>query len=312
MKSDRIHIFEVRDGDEVIARFTQKTPADRKRKELRKSGRKVKLYSLFVRKFVPVEEKALPKGMEYWKGRIPWQIAPEGASQLRMSWEHIQDVFYIGSYRDGEVCKPYDRTEDLSIQPNGDHLALCYHSIPDGKTYLILDRLDWISVKQTCVEFSGIAADGYMMMFTMEIAGSRDPYVPKIAPFRKGWYSLGNGALFYIDESDDRLTKEQGSDRLVGMFPYVVVYPGFTKGDYSVGKGHIPLHDGEKLEDYVRIRLGTELGEYIETDRARDIAGAFRTRNTPFLKKLIERGGMGPFARVISCNRRPRRWRIRR
>ena len=35
MKSDRIHIFEVRDGDEVIARFTQKTPADRKRKEER-------------------------------------------------------------------------------------------------------------------------------------------------------------------------------------------------------------------------------------------------------------------------------------
>ncbi len=110
--------------------------------------------------------------------------------------------------------------------------------------------------------------------------------------------------MFFVDDLDEQLTREQGSDRLVGMFPYMVVYPGFSEGDYSVGKGHIPLHDGESLGDYVRVRLGTELGEYLEVDRPKEIARAFRARD----RKILERYWAGPFS-VVLQNRRPGLWR---
>ncbi len=302
MAKNDIRIFEVREGDEVIARFRRKTPAEKRKKELKRSGRKAKLFTLFVRKFVPLEEKPLPKGMEYFNGIEPFEIPPEAASQLRMGWEHIREVFYIGSYRDGCVCKPYDRTGDLSIQPRGDHLALCYHYIPDNKTYLVLDRIDWISVKPICVEITGIAKAGYSMMLTLRIVGAGVRKEPKEQPFKKGWYSLKSGALFWIGESDKKLTKEQGSDRLAGMFPYVVVYPALKKGDRTVWKGFLPLHDGEALDDYVKVRLGSGLSEYLGPDDG--VLKAVKTGNGQELKRLGEtHAWIMPYA---SMNRRLR------
>ena len=312
MKND-VHIFEVRDGGEVIGRYTKRTPAERRRKELRRSGRKVKLFSLFVRKYVPLPEKVLPRGVEFWKGRIPWEIPPEAAAELRNDIRGITDTFYIGSYRDGETAMPYDRTEDLSLQPNGDTLALCYHVIAEDRTYLILDRVDWVTVRPYCVEFSGIGEDGFGMMFTMEIAGKRNAPLPHPRPFRFGWYATEIGALFYIAEADIELTKEQHSERLAGMFPYVAVYPGFAKGDYSVGRGYVPLHDGEALEDFVRVRLGMELTEHIAVDNAAELAGAFMERDARQIRRIIgDRPGTAPFAAVVSGNRKRIRTGLRR
>lgn len=79
-----IHIYEVRDGEEVIARYTSRTPAVRKRRELKKQGIRTKVHSLFVPKYIPLEERSIRKRMGYWHGPIPWQVAPEGASQLRV------------------------------------------------------------------------------------------------------------------------------------------------------------------------------------------------------------------------------------
>ena len=66
-----IHIYEVRDGEEVIARYTSRTPAVRKRRELKKQGLKSKVYSLFVPKYIPLEEKPIRKRMKYWHGPTP-------------------------------------------------------------------------------------------------------------------------------------------------------------------------------------------------------------------------------------------------
>ena len=55
MKYDKVHIWEIRDGDTVLERYQCKAPAERMRKDLRKAGRKVKLHSLFVRKYIPLE-----------------------------------------------------------------------------------------------------------------------------------------------------------------------------------------------------------------------------------------------------------------
>ena len=84
MKYDKVHIWEIRDGDTVLERYQYKAPAERMRKDLRKAGRKVKLHSLFVRKYIPLERKVLPKRMEFWKGSYPWEIPPEAASQLQL------------------------------------------------------------------------------------------------------------------------------------------------------------------------------------------------------------------------------------
>lgn len=312
MKGD-VHIFEVRNGDEVLGRYTRKAPADRRRKELKKSGRKVKLHSLFVRRFVPLPEKVLPKGMGYWKGPIPWEIPPEAASELRNDIRAITDVFYIGSYRNGVMARPYDRTEDLSLQPNSDTLALCYHIIPEGRTYLILDRVDWVSVKPYCVEFSGIAEDGLGMMFTLEISGAKHPRPPMPKGFRTGWYATDTGALFHVDEADPKVTKEQQSDRLAGMYPYLVVYPGFSRGDWSVGRGYVPLHDGEALEDFVRVRLGMELTEHIALDGGEELARAFADGDRGLIARTIANMRVaGPFAAVVSRNRKRFGLRFRR
>lgn len=297
---ESIHIYEVRDGEEVIARYTSRTPAVRKRRELKKIGIRTKVYSLFVPKYIPLEEKPIRKSMRYWHGPIPWQIAPEGASQLRVGWEHINDVFYIGSYRNGEVCQPYDRTEDLSIQPNGNELSLCFHSIGDDMTYILLDGLEWVSVRPTRVEFSGRSENGERMMFTMEIADDVGRNKLTVIPFRKGWYRLKSGILMFVDEEDERMTKEQHSDRLVGMYPIIIVYPAFGMGDFAVGTGHMAIHDGESLDDFVRQYLRTDVMEYINTDNAKELATAFRRRSDRTIRGLIERGrGTEPFRDLV-------------
>ena len=295
MKSDKVQIYEIREGDEVIARYDRKTPAQKRRKELKKSGRKVKLYSLFVRKFVPLEPEVLPKGMAYWDGIVPWEIPPEASSQLHMGWEHINDVFFIGSYRDGELCKPYDRTGQLSIQPKDGGLALCYHNMVDGKTYLVLDRIDWIRVTPTAVDITGIAKDGCRYTHTLNIDRFSEVSKPKTKPFRKGWYSTANGSLLWVGESDAKLTREQNSDRLAGMFPYAVVYPGFRKGDFGVYKGYMLLNDGESLEEYVRVRLRTALGGYLGEDEG--MLRAFKIGDRRELKKFVrEHPWVSPYA----------------
>ena len=301
---ESIHIYEVRDGEEVIERYTSRTPAVRKRRELKKMGIRAKVYSLFVPKYIPLEEKPIRKRMRYWHGPIPWQIAPEGASQLRVGWEHINDVFYIGSYRNGEVCQPYDRTEDLSIQPNGNELSLCFHSIGDDMTYILLDGLEWVSVRPTRVEFSGRSENGERMMFTMEIADDVGRNKLTVIPFRKGWYRLKSGILMFVDEEDERMTKEQHSDRLVGMYPIVIVYPAFGRGDFAVGTGHMAIQDGESLDDFVRQYLRTDVMEYINTDNAKELATAFRRRSDRTIRGLIERGrGTEPFRVLVMGER---------
>ena len=295
MKSDKVQIYEIREGDEVIARYAQKTPAQKRRKELKKSGRKVKLYSRFVRKFVPLETKELPKGMVYWEGIVPWEIPPEASSQLHLGWEHIQDVFFIGSYRNGELCKPYDRTGELSIQPKDGGLALCYHSIPDNETFLVLDRINWIKVTPTTVDIGGTAKDGFCYTYTMQISGTGGRSPPKVPFFKKGWYVMGNGSLLWIGDSDKKLTKEQNSDRLEGMYPYFAVYPGIRTGDYALGKGYIPLHDGETLDDYVRVRFATALGPYLGEDEG--MLRAFKIGDKRNLKIFVrEHPWIAPYA----------------
>ncbi len=307
MKYDRVHIWEVRDGDTVLERYLHKAPAERMRKDLKKAGRKVRLHSLFVRKYVPLERKVLPKGMEFWKGSYPWEIPPEAASQLQMGWEHINEVFYIGSYRHGELCLPNDRTEDLSIQPDGDGLALCYHIIPEGRTYLILGRIDHIQLRQNYVEIFGTLEDGTLMMVSMEIQGSREKRIPREVPFRKGWYALSNGSLFYVDKNDEDALKEEQSEEIAGMFPYLVIYPGFSPGDYTLAKGWLPVKDKETLEQAVERKFRTVPTEYIETDRARDIADAFRRRNLTFIRRMIELHPQNArFGQVVSGNRKKR------
>ena len=308
MKYDRIHIYEIRDGDTVLERYLAKAPAVRMKRDLRKAGRKVKLHSLFVRKFVPTEKKVLPKGMEFWKGSYPWEIPPEAASQLALGWQHINEVFYIGSYKQGQLCMPADRTEDLSIQPDGDGLALCYHIIPEGKTYLILGRIDHINVTRFDTEIFGTLEDGSLMMVTMQIAGARDRHVPQEIPFRKGWYALANGALFYVDEKDTDATRDEHSEEIAGMFPYLVVYPGFGKGDYTVGAGRLKVMDRETLDQAVKRRLRTSPGEYIQSDAAGELADAFKRYNTGLIRRIAERlHGHERFAAMVSKNKRRKR-----
>ena len=306
-KADRLQIYEIRDGDSVLDRFEHKAPAERRKKELKRAGRKVRLFSLFVRKFIPLEKKELPKGMEFWKGSYPWEIPPEAASQLRIGWEHIREVFYIGAYRHGEMCLPNDRTEDLSLQPDGDGLALCYHIIPERKTYLILGRVDHINVTPLNVEFFGTLEDGSLMMVSMEISGSRMRKEPREIPFRKGWYQLANGALLFVDERDEKRTEEEQSEELAGMFPYLTVYPGFMPGDYAVGRGYLPIKDGESLEQAVGRTMRTSPQEYIETDNMREVASAFRRKDAGMIRRLAETHRInGRFAAVVSANRRRR------
>ena len=246
--------------------------------------------------------------MEFWKGAYPWEIPPEAASQLHPGWQHINEVFYIGSYKHGQLCMPNDRTKDLSIQPDGDGLALCYHIIPEDKTYLILGRIDYINVTMFDVEIFGTLEDQSLMMVKMQIAGSRTKHVPRAVPFEKGWYVLSNGAFLYIRENDENALKEEHSEEIAGMFPYLIVYPGFGKGDYAVGKGLLPVKDGETLDQALERKMRASTTEFIRTEEAHDIAEAFRWRHTDFIRRLIE---MYPrnarFRDIVSQNRRKRR-----
>ena len=312
MKYDKVHIWEIRDGDTVLERYRCKAPAETMRKDLRKAGRKVKLHSLFVRKYIPLERKVLPKRMEFWKGSCPWEIPPEAASQLQMGWEHINEVFYIGSYKHGQLCMPNDRTEDLSIQPDGDGLALCYHIIPEDRTYLILGRIDHINVTRFDTEIFGTLEDGSLMMVSMEIQGSRERRIPREIPFEKGWYALANGSLFYVDNNDEKALEDEHSEEIAGMFPYLVIYPGFSPGDYTVGKGLLPVKDKESLAQALERKMRASPVEHIATDWAGELAAAFRRRDTDRIKRIIEKHpGNGRFAPVVSGNRkRIRRMRI--
>ena len=69
------------------------------------------------------------------------------------------------------------------------------------------------------------------MMVSMQIQGSRERRVPREIPFEKGWYALSNGSLLYVDNNDEKALEEEHSEGIAGMFPYLVIYPGFAPGD---------------------------------------------------------------------------------
>ena len=166
--------------------------------------------------------------------------------------------------------------------------------------YILLDGLEWVSVRPTRVEFSGRSENGERMMFTMEIADDVGRNKLTVIPFKSGWYRLGNGVLLFVDEEDEMMTKERHSDRLVGMYPMVVVYPSFRRGDFAVGTGHMAIHDGESLDDFVRRYLRTDVMGYINTDNAKEFAKAFRRRSDRTIRGLIERGrGTEPFRDLV-------------
>ena len=166
--------------------------------------------------------------------------------------------------------------------------------------YILLDGLEWVSVRPMCVEFSGRTENGDKMMFTMEIADDVGKNKLTVIPFKSRWYRLGNGVLLFVDEEDERMTREQHSDRLVGMYPMVVVYPAFGRGDFAVGTGHMAIHDGESLDDFVRQYLRTDVMEYINTDNAKELAKAFRRRSDRTIRGLIDRGrGTEPFRDIV-------------
>ena len=103
-----------------------------------------------------------------------------------------------------------------------------------------------------------------------------------------------------MDEEDERMTREQHSDRLVGMYPIIRVYPAFGMGDFAVGTGHMAIHDGASLDDFVRQYLRTDVMEYINTDNAKELAQAFRRRSDRTIRGLIERGrGTEPFRDLV-------------
>ena len=73
------------------------------------------------------------------------------------------------------------------------------------------------------------------------------------------------------------------------MFPYLVVYPGFGKGDYTVGAGKLKVMDRETLDQAVQRRLRTSPGEYIQSDAAGVLGDASQTYNTGLNRRIAEK-----------------------
>lgn len=287
MKSDSVHIYEVRDGKTVLGRFLKKTPAEKRKKELKRAGRKVTLVSLFTRKYIPLEPEKIPKGMEYWKGTIPHSVPSEVARELEMGWENISDTFYIGSYRKGEPCLPNDRDADLSIQPNGDELVLCYHSFNDGKSYLILGRVDCISVTEDTVSVSGRIQDNRFVTIPFEIEGSRKKQEPKRMIFDKGWYEMRNGTVLYIGENDPKVLEEQHSRHIAAMLRYVIIYPGLWGDDYLSEDGFLPVRDGQTLDSAAMCKFNSHIKGKIGMDDPKKIADAFTKKKVGKMNEMI-------------------------
>ena len=97
---------------------------------------------------------------ERWIDSMGWEVSAEAAEELAHYWQSLNEPFFLAAFRNGRPCDPELRDSDLSIQPTGSGLALCYREVWEEKVYFVLKDIDWIELRGSKLFIFGNLKDG--------------------------------------------------------------------------------------------------------------------------------------------------------
>jgi len=278
MESKQIYQIRNRKDGVILAQYESKRPALREKKILSSMGLDVQIYSLFVSDRKPKRKrkprKSLIKPKVEWADDIPLIVPRDAAEYLIRDWRNIVEPFMLGSYRGMNLCSPASRNSDLSVQPKGDGLALCYRMVDDGKVRLVLDDVDSAALVGNRLSIGGVDQSGHSVMIDFRI--EELPLVRESLMDRSGWYYVGGPLLnLGLPTLADDESKRFG---VVGYVPFTVVYPDtIGKKRYSMSDGYFEITEKYGLDIRLDMMFGRGEREPIPVRDSRSFMAAFRT-----------------------------------
>lgn len=277
-------VYEVRSEGRVLSQFSSETKAKKEMKKLRAQGLSVRVYSKWIgsETEAPKPRKALGRSVAPGK-EVPcidlsgYEVSPDAAIDLERYWKSISDPFFLGTYRDGRPCDPSRRDSDISVQPDGDCLKLCYRDVGRREVSVVLASVERVRIARNRLEISGRNRAGDASTVELRIRDQGNDVRGRDGPgFREGWYLVSNVFFLFVQESDEPLEPEYARDydRYVD---YSVVYPGF--GEYAMDGGLMAYRDSGGLKGFLEENFQSSDAVYIDMPDPLDLRDALESGN---------------------------------
>lgn len=285
MKGD-VMIFEVKEDGNVLSTYQSQAKAKGEMRRLRKQGILARVYSRWVRPSFLKKKKAEPKkDFEPWFVPENMKVAPYAAYDIPSYWRTINEPYFIGAYCNGEPCNPEFRDSDLSVQPTGDGLDLCYRDLKEKRMYFVLKDISDISVAYEGLRITGRMPDNSLQTYVFPVDKSKRRKKEEPPPFPTGWYVIGNTLLAYLCPSERELEDVyRAYDRYV---EYTAVYSTF--GGYAVEDGYVQYRDGTPIGRLIEDVFQTKEFRPLEIEDPAGLRTAFRTKSRKYLSSMVGR-----------------------
>ena len=233
------------------------------------------------------KRRKAPAPSERWIDPMGWEVSQEAAIELQRCWQSLSEPFFLAAFRNGKPCKLEFRDSDLSVQPTGSGLALCYRELDGEKVYFVLKNIDWVEVRDDRVEIFGSLKDGSGAVRTFRFQkAERDSPRMNAPDFKEGWYLINRGFLVFVQASGEPLEKElrKDYDRYID---YSVVYPQFDA--YTMTGGLIPYNDRIGISKFLKEEFEASDIDFIDVEGPWELRDAFENNDIRYLAKAVSR-----------------------
>lgn len=208
---------------------------------------------------------------ELWIAPLELEVMPDAASELEMYWQSVQEPFFIGTYRNGDLCDPEARTSDLSIQPAYDGPRLCYRETDNDRVYTIVGSIDDIRIDGHRLRIKGRSRYNAPLIVNLPLKRSKTKTNAVSKDFREGWYVVNGRFLLFVQRSEEPLA---GSDRMYDYYvDYTAVYPGFRT--YATDGGLIAFSESDGFTGFLKTNFRMADARYIAMNDPWELREAF-------------------------------------
>ena len=128
----------------------------------------------FVENTLKETDKKLEADDRDWIVPFDWEVDRKAADDLERYWRTLFEPRFLGGYRNGVFCRPDERDSDLSVQPDGFGLSLCYRIIADRKVFTVLREIRDIRCTSDSVEITGKDSKGKQRTYSFRFHHYRE------------------------------------------------------------------------------------------------------------------------------------------